>query len=172
MKKLWAVVVVTSVLLVALPSSAQAGEGRPAGWGVGIGWGTGVSGLSLKNQSGDTALQGVIGCGWRWGWGRRGRHRRHCRGIGVSGDLLFNQSVLTDEGTVRLAWNVGPGAALGVIPDIDEIWLAGQFVAGLEFIFPEVPLDVVLEWRPSLFVIPDAGFWVGQLGFHVRYYFQ
>lgn len=178
MKKLWAVVVVTSVLLVALPVSAQTSEGRPSGWGVGLGSGTGVSGVSLKNHSGNRTIQGVIGCSSAWGyrWGHR-RYRRSngCAGIGISGDLLFNQPIITEEGVLTLAWNLGGGGAVGMGRHYryhgDEIWLGGQFVAGLEFLFLEVPLDVVLEWRPSLF-IPDARFALGHAGIHIRYYFQ
>ncbi len=176
MKKFWAVVIVVSVLLIAAPVSAQSAEGRPAGFGAGLGFGSFVTGVSLKKHDGDRALQGVIGCGWRWGYGRRGHRTRgsQCRGMGVSGDLLLSMPVITDEGSVILAWNVGGGASVGVWDHYyegDRLWLGGQFVAGLEFIFPGVPLDLVLEWRPSLLVIPTGDFWFGQAGFHVRYYF-
>lgn len=170
MKKWWSIVVAAVLVLMASSASAQAGaEGRPAGWGIGLGSGTGVGGISLKSQ-GDPALQGVVGCGWHW----RGRGRGGCRGLAASGDLLIPMPVITDEGTVRLAWNLGGGAAVGLGSRYygDGITIAGQFVAGLEFIFPEIPLDVVLEWRPSLFLVPDGWLDEGHVGFHVRYYFQ
>ncbi len=171
MRKLVAVMMMIGMVAIAWPGEAEAQ--RPDGLGVGLGYGTGVSGVSLKSHQGDNALQGVIGC---WGY--------NCAGIGVSGDYLFSMSTLADEGSVRVAWNLGFGAAAGIWPGSSwsnrpgrwgdrsgNLWLAGQFVAGLEFIFPEIPIDVVLEWRPSLRVMPAAGFRFDHAGFHVRYYF-
>lgn len=167
-----ALVVWAGVLALSMPAMAQ---GRPAGWGIGLGSGTAITGVSLKNQMGERALQAVIGC-----WGG---YRNNCYGLGASVDLLINMPLITEDDTVQLAWNLGGGGAIGLRSGGwarhphgdwrgDSLWLGGQFVAGLEFIFPKVPLDVVLEWRPTLFVIPTARLWIEHAGFHVRYYFQ
>lgn len=178
MKKFWVVACVGFVLLMASPAMAQSSEARLDGWGVGLGIGTGITGVSLKNQtSGDKAFQAVIGC-----WGG---YRNNCYGLGGSLDLLVNMPVLTQEDSVSLAWNLGGGGAVGVRGGSDwgrhprgsgyrgnDLWLAGQFVAGLEVLFPSVPLDVVVEWRPSLWIVPGFHFQIENAGFHVRYYFQ
>ena len=177
MKKFFVLIATGLVLMLSAPATAHAGEGRLDGWGVGLGFGTGITGVSLKTLTGDAqALQLVIGC-----WGG---YQNECYGVGGSIDMLFKMPLITDEGAVRLAWNVGGGASMGVRsstwrrhPHRDwrgrNMWLAGQFVAGLEFLFPRVPLDVVLEWRPSIYVIPTfMHLDFENAGFHVRYYFQ
>ncbi len=177
MKKLSVALVVGLFVALAVPATAaaQAGEGRLDGFGVGLGYGTGITGVSLKTQLGDArAFQAVIGC-----WGG---YRNECYGIGGSADLLFNMPIITDEGSVALAWNVGGGGSIGFRDDGwarhphrdrrgHSMWLAGQFVAGLEFLFPSVPLDLVIEWRPHLYIVPSIWLHFENFGFHVRYYF-
>ncbi len=176
--KWWMAVIVVVLMMAASPAMAQSDEARIEGLGVGLGVGTGLSGVSLKSQrGGGTAFQGVIGC-----WGS---FNNECQGLGASVDLLVNMPVLTQDGSVSLAWNVGGGGAVGVRGGSDwgrhprgrgyrgdNMWLAGQFVAGLEFLFPSVPLDVVVEWRPSLWIVPGIYLDFANAGFHVRYFFQ
>lgn len=176
MKHVVVVMVAGLALLLASPAAAQASGDRLGGWGVGLGYGTAVTGISLKSQLGDDqAFQGVIGC---WGY-----YRGSCYGVGASVDLLFNMPVITDEDSVVLAWNIGGGGSLGIRDDGwdrhphrewrgHNTWLAGQFVAGLEFLFPSAPIDLVLEWRPTLFIVPGMRLNIENFGFHVRYYFQ
>lgn len=167
MKKLVVAIVAAFALMMAAPAGAQA-QDRPGGFGIGLGQGTGVGGLSGKVHTGDVALQGVVGNWWH-GWGRWGRHYR--RGIGLSVDLLFNMPTFHDADVVQLAWNLGGGGAVGLAGD--RAFIRGQFVAGLEFIFPDVPLDLVLEWRPSVQLVP-ANFWFnfGGAGAHIRFYIE
>ena len=172
MKDALMVALAAAALMMAAPGVSHAQDARPDGFGLGLGQGTGVSGISGKVHTGDTAFQGVIG-NWWGGWGvhtRRGYRRYRTGGLGFSGDILFNMPSIHDAGAVTIAWNLGGGAAVGVHPD----WMAlrGQFVAGLEFLFPEVPLDVVLELRPSVRFVPFDLFPRFSAGGHIRFYIQ
>lgn len=174
MKKFVVAIVAVFALMMTAPASAQAQQSRPGGFGIGLGHSTGVAGISGKVHSGDIAIQGVVG-NWWGGWGARWGDRydryyyRNRRGLGVSLDLLFNMPVIHDADVVQIAWNLGGGAAVGVSPHY--MHMRGQFVAGLEFIFPDVPLDLVLEWRPSVQIVP-ADFWLNFAGggAHIRVY--
>ncbi len=168
MKKLVVAIAAVFALAVAVPTSAAAQEGRPGGFGIGLGQGTAVSGISGKIHAGETAFQGVLGC---YGWA--------CRGVGLSADVLFSMPLLHDEGVVGIGWNLGGGAAIGVGPDRwgtrrynrrSNFAARAQFVAGIEFLFPDVPLDLVLEWRPSVRVVPSFGLGFLNGGAHIRYW--
>lgn len=169
MKKL-VVIAAAFAMMVATPATASAQQdARPDGVGVGLGQGTGVSGISGKVHTGDTALQGVLGS-WR----------RRPGALGISGDFLFNMDPLTDPDVVQLAWNIGFGGSVGFSPrpyrHTFEAHIQG--VLGLEFIFPDIPLDLVLELRPAVRLVPlrDAFVWAGGEvpwgGIHIRYYFE
>lgn len=172
MKKLVLAVVACFALLVAAPGTATAQESRPGSFGIGLGQGTGVAGISGKLHSGDISFQGVLG-NWWGGWAH-GRHR-HRAGIGFSFDVLFNMPVFHDADIVHLAWNLGGGAAIGMHPRWTyQSRIHAQFVAGLEFLFPDVPLDIVLEWRPNIRLVPSHWFGFGftSAGAHIRFYFD
>ncbi|RAL22301.1 hypothetical protein DL240_10640 [Lujinxingia litoralis] len=150
---------ILALVLLASPAMAQEGGGRvPGKFGIGIGDGSVASGISLKAFTGATAVQGVIGC---WGY--------NCDGLGVSVDLLFNQAPLVQAGPLVLAWNVGFGGSAAAWRN-RHTYVAAQGVLGLEFIFPDVPLDLVLELRPEISIVPGVDFDLDG-GAHVRFYF-
>lgn len=168
----------TSFLCVIFLFSASAfaqedSSARPGGLGIGLGQGTIASGISLKQHTGATALQGVIGC-----FGAR-YYYNDCRGIGVSGDYLINMPTFFDLDALSIGWNIGGGVAAGLGFNgyyyrdqyyANGFTIAGQFIAGLELLFPSIPLDFVLEWRPHLRILPSPWFNFAAGGAHVRFY--
>ena len=154
--------VAASVLLLGLLASAPAFADAPirqgGNFGLGIGGDTYNSGLSLKYyMSSGQALQGVVGFNYRRDW------------IGLNLDYLFEMPALATGNVVELGWNLGPGAAVGISDYGVGAAVAG--VAGLEFNFNPVPIDLVLEWRPSLNIVPNVDLdLVGFTG-HIRFYF-
>ncbi|MFT4978600.1 MAG: hypothetical protein ACI8S6_004510 [Myxococcota bacterium] len=70
---------------------------------------------------------------------------------------------------VNIAWNLGVGGALSLGDSSIGIGIAG--IAGLEFNVNPVPIDVVVEYRPGLYVIPDVGLDLVNFTGHVRWYF-
>ncbi|TNE86265.1 MAG: hypothetical protein EP330_21220 [Deltaproteobacteria bacterium] len=154
------------VLLFALASStAAAGEPiRSSGnFGLGIGSGTHSSGLSMKYYAADNhAFQGVVG--W-WGLGRGADND----GIGASFDYLIEGPALAHGDGLEIGWNIGPGVNT-VITDNKGAALGVNGVLGLEFNIDPVPLDVVLEYRPGLRVVPDLEADFVGFGAHIRVY--
>ena len=155
-------VVATSMLLLGLlastPAFADAPIRQAGNFGLGIGGGTYNSGLSLKYYTtGSQALQGVVGFNLRRDW------------IGLNLDYLFEMPALATGSVVELGWNLGPGVAVGISDYGVGAAVAG--VAGLELNFNPIPIDLVLEWRPSLNVVPNVD--IDLIGFtgHIRFYF-
>lgn len=152
-----AVLLVTA--LTSISSSAHAADKVRGNIGLGVGRGTGVWGLSGKLYMGDaTSIQGVVGVDSNY--------------IGFSGDFLLEMPALADLGGLEIAWALGAGAGVGISDNSIGIAVAG--VAGLEFNFsviPSLPFDLVLEWRPTLSVVPDVGLGLTSFSGHIRVYF-
>ncbi len=147
---------------------------RSAGsWGIGFGGGSRVSGISAKYFASNTiAIQGVVGA---WGYNRAyGPYwpagSTYRTGVGFNVDLLFELPTIATAGDVmELGWSVGPGVLLG----IGEPFAVGAMgVLGLEFNFIPVPIDLVIEYRPTLYLTPGPGFDPVNFGGHVRIYFN
>ncbi|TXD42651.1 hypothetical protein FRC96_03000 [Lujinxingia vulgaris] len=157
MMKRWMGLFAAVVLTFSLLGEQEAWAQRNTGLGVGIGSATVASGLSLKLPAGPTAFQLTAGC-----WGG-------CDGVAASLDLLFNMPAIASADALTLAWNFGGGGALGV--GDGGLGVGAAFVAGLEFHFQPVPIDLVLEWRPGLYVVPDVDIHLVNFGGHARWYF-
>lgn len=170
-RSLFVVFFVAATLLFSTSAFAQE---RPGGFGIGLGQGTIVNGISLKQHAGGSALQGVIGCFGYRGW------NYSCGGIGLSGDYLVSMPIFFEADVVALGWNIGGGGSLGFgfgnhyyrgrYYRDGVLHAAAQFVAGLEILFPSIPLDLVLEWRPHLRIIPSPWLSPFSAGAHVRFY--
>jgi len=139
---------------------------RSAGnFGIGVGGGTAVSGLSMKYLlSTDTSLQAVVG-----GAGYANDDFGNTA-IGVDLDFLLELPTLTTiDGLFELGWEAGLGAWTWIG---DPFWLGVNGAAGIQFNFQPVPIDLVLEWRPAVRVVPDVGVELVDFGGHLRFYFQ
>ena len=149
-----------------LPSAAVAGAPhRGAGhWGIGVGGGTTGAGVSAKTFLSDNqALQGVVGLYGPWGQG--------AQGIGLNADWLWEMPTLAEGEPVELAWNAGLGAGAALFPEFNSLGVGVSGVLGLELAFKPVPLDLVIEYRPTLSVLPGIG--LDPLAFtgHLRWFF-
>lgn len=149
--------------LLLFSSAASAGTPIRSGgnFGFGIGGGYWYNGLSLKYFMGDnTALQGVIG---GYGLGHDGYG-----GLGITGDFLWEMPALTDNEAFELGWNAGLGPSVGLGNNYFGLGVHGTL--GLEFNFNPIPIDLVLEYKPGLYVVPGVGadFW--NFAGHLRIY--
>lgn len=177
MKNLFVQLFLVLALLIPATSFAKGGKAvRQAGnIGVGLGAGTFAAGLSLKYFTDQSlAIQGNIG-EWRsrW-WGRC--NDRYCYdgggdGIALSVDVLFEQDVFAGNGNVDLGWNAGVGGGLGVSDYRDETAAAIAGILGLELLINVIPIDIVLEFRPSVMIVPDIHFDLIDFTGHIRFYF-
>lgn len=152
-------------LLALLPGRAHAGAShRSAGsTGIGLGGGTASGGISAKRfLTGATAIQGVIGTYGRWGDGT---------GLGLSADYLLERPPLASGAVADLAWNIGAGAGVGLFPATDTLAAGVSGVAGLELAFVPIPLDFVVEYRPTVGVLPGVGLDLVNFTGHLRWFF-
>jgi len=155
--------------LVALAPSRAFAFGTPRqGFGIGLGMGTGASGVSAKLMAGPGAFQAVAGV---WGSGNgEGRYVRF-DGIALSVDYLFEMPTLVSSPYFNLDWDFGLGGGVGVATSGGTPGVAASGIAGIEFNFTRAPVDVALEYRPTVGFLP--GFGIGLIGFtaHVRLWF-
>jgi len=73
----------------------------------------------------------------------------------------------------NFAWYVGPGAHLGLTTVNDKASLALAIVGqvGVEYDFEAVPLQLSLDIRPRLYVVPSTTFHWGDIALGIRYRF-
>ncbi len=137
-------------------------------FGLGVGGGQGVTGLSLKYFIGaDFSLQSTLGV-WdplglpnTWLLGNAYAFDRQSAGFGATFDALFESQPWISGAAVDLAFNGGmgatfaPGAGTGAGAD----WLGVSLVGGFEVDVEVVPVDLVIEYRPNLWLLsglPDG----------------
>jgi hypothetical protein len=154
-----------ALALLSLPTSALAASPSSGHFGVGLGGGLGISGLSGKYYVSDkNAVQAVVGI---YGLGYPGG------GLSLSGDYLFEMPPFLESDVVNLGWNVGAGGWGGVFTagSYGGAFVGVSGVAGLEFLLQPLPFDVVLEYRPSLMVVPGLAMNFVAFDGHIRFYF-
>src|SRR4029079_5981579 len=168
MWKLAPIVVAAAVVTLA-PARASADFGTPRhGFGIGLGRGAAASGVSGKLMAGPGACQGVVGV---WGSGTDAGHYVRVSGIALSLDYLFEMPTLVSSPYFNIDWDFGLGGGVGVATGGGTPGVAASAIAGLEFNFTRAPVDVALEYRPTIGFLP--GFGSGLIGCtaHVRLWF-
>lgn len=169
--------VFAALTLLSLAPDAHAGVREAGKFGIGVGAGTLARGFSLKYFLGnELAVQGVVGV-YGYGYGNcwvidRGRCIRTGRGnaLALGADLLSERPDIFSNGAVSVAWNVGGGLGLG-IPNSSDLGVSISLIAGLEINIDALPIDVVLEYRPTFFISPFTAFDYTYFTGHIRYYF-
>jgi len=166
---------IASLLLWGSPVAAQAETVRdirqPGRLGLGLGAGTRVWGLSAKLAMTDsTAVQLVVGAR-DFGFGAGENYA-------ASLDWLLERPPLYDDPAAKIAWNFGVGAAAGRrTQELQfkktgiESWLGGAGVLGVSCLLGTTPMDIVLEYRPSFYVLPEFDIDLVAFGVHIRYFF-
>ncbi len=156
----------SAAIAVSLLFSSPVLADKPGTIGIGLGATTFASGLSGKYYMSDSfALQGAVGT-----YGAGADRFSNFGGIAVGIDGLVENSALTRNEIFSLDWNFGLGAGVGLFED--TLGLAVSGVVGLEFNFVPIPIDLVLEYRPGLLVVPDVGIELVDFSGHIRFYFQ
>ncbi|MGQ7852832.1 hypothetical protein ACUN24_01150 [Pedobacter sp. WC2501] len=79
------------------------------------------------------------------------------------------------KGADGLNWYYGGGASVGSVKNkvIDEsdIYLGLNGVLGLDYKFKGAPINLSLDWIPTLRLTPDTDFYSGDVGLGVRFTF-
>ena len=154
---------------VLAPTRASADFGTPRhGFGIGLGMGTGASGVSGKLMAGPGAFQGVVGV---WGSGTGPGHFAHVDGVALSLDYLFEMPTLVSSPYFNIDWDFGFGGGVGIPTGGGDVGIGVAGIAGLEFNFTRAPVDVALEYRPSVGLVPGVGLALVGFTAHVRLWF-
>jgi hypothetical protein len=78
-------------------------------------------------------------------------------------------------GAPGLKWYYGAGASIGSVKNkfIDEsdVYLGVNGVLGLDYKFNGAPINLSLDWIPTLRLTPDTDFYSGDIGLGVRFTF-
>jgi hypothetical protein len=157
---------VCAASLFAAPAWADTPIRQAGNFGLGLGGGTGVAGISAKYFVADHhAFQGVVG-GTTLGWGKYGGGGSFAVGL----DYLVEMPAIAEAPEVELGWNLGAGGTIGFS---STTWIFVSGAIGLEANFMEVPIDLVIAWRPGVAIDSDGdGFLnLASARGHIRYYF-
>lgn len=82
--------------------------------------------------------------------------------------------VHNDMSTDGLKWFYGAGAYLGFDSDkthADRALMGAQGIVGLDYKFPNLPLNLSLDWKPELNIIDNINFEPAAVGFTIRFTF-
>lgn len=60
--------------------------------------------------------------------------------------------VFAETEPINFAWNIGPGLGLGIYSNPNMLTVAASGVLGLELGFNPAPIDIVIEYRPTLYL--------------------
>lgn len=120
---------------------------------------SGVSGKLYLTER--TALQATLGF-WGWGWNRGYYGAYGYYGIGASVDFLLEQKpIVANNEVFGLNWYYGAGPVLGFGGSAGLLGGASG-VLGLGFQLAQYPLDVVVEWRPTVMLLSTYEMTTGQ----------
>lgn len=109
-------------------------------------------GFSIKHFLNQTnAVEGIIGVS---------------NGIGLCGLYEWHHAI---ESVAHLNWFVGAGGYAAFRYNTTAIGAAG--IAGLDYKFEQVPLNISIDWKPELNIISSVGFEASGVGISARFTF-
>ncbi len=152
-----------TILLCGIINISQA-QNYSTGAGLRLG---SFSGISVKHFiSGTNALEGIASL--RWG------------GFAVTGLYEWQKPI---KGARNLDYFLGLGAHIGFWDNNKYYWadnnrnngsfaiIGVDFIAGLEYTFPEVPFNIGVDWKPAFNLIGDTHWWGDGVALSIRYTF-
>ena len=86
--------------------------------------------------------------------------------FGIGGLYEIHQPM----GTPGLQWYYGAGAYVGF--QSGSMYLGPTGAIGLDYKFEKVPLNISLDWKPELDILPEINFVPDAFGLSVRFAFQ
>lgn len=151
--------IIILIMCVCLSGLAVAQE-----YNTGIGIRAGISsGLTIKHfKSRKVALEGLLTTRWS-GFDLTGLYEVHGKAFDVD----------------HLNWYYGGGAHVGFYNGSNAYWghdgvsytvVGVDGILGLEYTFGELPINIGIDWKPTLNLVGYAGLW-SEGGISVRYVF-
>lgn len=147
----------TGLLVAALSTTLNAQNYRTA-FGVRLGY---DSGLTLKNFfSPANAFEGILSAS---------PHHFQLTGL-----YEYQQPV---PGAPNLDWYLGLGAHIGGLYKKEHrdsgFLLGADIIAGAEYIFPQAPFAISLDWKPAINFVNDYNeYWYAGFALSLRYRFN
>jgi len=122
-----------------------------------------ANGISFKTGLGENSMLELIG---------NFRSKNSVTHIQLTGLYEVYNPIKGAEG---LNWFYGGGATIGSTKikgyDDSNIYLGLNGVLGLDYKFKGAPINLSLDWIPTLLLTPDTDFYSGDIGLGVRYTF-
>lgn len=147
------------LIMIAVMGLAFASQAQDNNIGVRLGGGQGYNAeLSWQHVIGDNRME--FDLGWA--------NYNDASSFSLTGIYQFVFDL-----PYNFAWFIGPGANVGMT-SFDErahfaLALAGQ--VGVEYDFAAIPLQLSLDIRPRLYIVPSTDFHWGDIALGIRYRF-
>jgi hypothetical protein len=93
------------------------------------------------------------------------------KNVAIGALVEFHKPVNSAEG---LLWFYGGGAYLGFDSDDtdpDRNLMGFQGIVGLDYKFPNLPINLAIDWKPELNIIDNINFEPAAIGFTIRFAF-
>lgn len=132
--------------------------------GIGVRGGF-YNGLTIKHFISErAAIEGIISSRWK--------------GFNITGLYEIHQQAFD---VAHLNWYYGAGGHIGFWKGKDVSWgdnreddytvVGIDGILGIEYNFQEIPINISLDWKPTMNIIGYSGFWGDGGAFSVRYIF-
>ncbi len=151
--------VLTGLIIATVTTTTLQAQNYNTAFGVRLGY---DSGLSLKHFFAPAnAGEAILSASPRW--------------FQLTGLYEYHQPIPNAPG---LDWYVGLGAHIGSIyknkDHYDGAFLLGaDLIGGVEYVFPTVPFNVSLDWKPSFNFTNDYNdYWYSGFALSLRYIFR
>ena len=153
-------IILTFILAVSITAFANAQD-----YNTGVGLRGGLSnGLTIKHFVGNkAAFEGILSTRWQ--------------GFDITGLYeIHNEAFEVD----RLKWYYGFGAHIGFWDGDNVSWgtpgssytvIGMDGILGIEYSFSEAPINIGIDWKPSLNVFGNSKFWGDGGALSIRYIF-
>jgi hypothetical protein len=129
-------------------------------FGLGLGSGTFATGATAKFYLADKlALQGILGLGYGWGFGAN-----------INVDVVYEMPKIWGNDVLSINWHIGGGGALALYRG-SSTGIGIEAVGGPSLQLAKVPLEFVVDLRPTFYFGSGWNTFYPGAGSSVRYFF-
>jgi len=152
------------IVIIIMMCSVVSSTAQDYTTGIGVRGGF-SNGLTIKHFISErAAIEGIISSRWK--------------GFNITGLYEIHQQAFD---VAHLNWYYGAGGHIGFWKGKDVSWgdnrdddytvIGIDGILGIEYNFQEIPINISLDWKPTMNIIGYSGFWGDGGAFSVRYIF-
>jgi len=164
MEKIRMALTVAALLAVTIVQQVSAQEGSTYTRGIGGRFGV-ANGITYKHFiNPDHAIEGILNF----------QGNRSFRLFKLLGLYEIHQPInFVDVDGLRWYWGFGGGLGGYRYKDDNTNGVAWSFdgVIGLDYKIPEAPINLSLDWKPTVELTPESGVWFDGIGLSIRFVF-